>query len=81
MTASTNLCDRNSQGEEHKDLGPNASVMLGRIDTKRLKGGQEDDDGGPPVPHGEWQMDKQLVGCGLGRVILLDDIVDVGDGG
>ena len=54
--------------------------MLDGIDTERLEGGQEDKDGGPPMPHGKRQVHEQLVAGGLGRVILLDDIVNVADG-
>ena len=53
--------NQNSQGEEYKDFGPNSREMLSRIETKRLKGSQEDDDDGPSVPHGEWQMNEQLI--------------------
>lgn len=72
---------RNSQGEEDEDLGPDPCVVCVRIDTECLKGGQKDKDGGPPVPHGERQVHEQLIAGGLGRMILLDDIVDVADGG
>jgi len=51
------------------------------IDTEGLKGGQKDKNGGPPVPHGERQVDEQLIAGGLGGMILLDDIVNVADGG
>jgi len=54
--------------------------MLVRIDTKRLKSGQEDENGGPPMPHGERQVNEQLIADGLGGVILLDDVVNVADG-
>ena len=69
-----------SQGEEDKDLDPDPRVMLDRIDTERLKGGQEDKDGSPPMPHGKRQVHEQLVADGLGRVILLDDMINVADG-
>jgi len=75
-----NPWNRNSQGEEYKDFGPNPSVMLSRIDTERFKCGQEDKNGGPPMPHGEWQVHEQLIADGLGGMILLDDVVDVADG-
>lgn len=77
---SMNLGKRNSQGKEYKDLGPNPSVVLCRINAERLKGGQEDDDGGPPMPHREWQMHKQLIAYGLGGMMLLDGVVYVADG-
>lgn len=68
------------EGEEYEDLSPDPSVMLSRIDTECLEGGQQDNDGGPPMPHGEWQMHKQLIAYGLGGMILLDGVVDTGDG-
>jgi len=55
-------------------------VVLDRIDTERPKGGQKDKNGGPPVAHGKRQVHEQLVAGGLGRVILLDNIVNVADG-
>jgi len=68
------------ESEEHKDLGPNPSVMLSRIDTERLKCGHKDKNGGPPMPHGERQVHEQLIADGLGGVILLDAVVDVTNG-
>jgi len=69
------------EGEEDEDLGPDPRVMMfGRIDTERLKGGQKDKNGGPSVPHGERQVHEQLIGGGLGGMVLLDDIVNVADG-
>lgn len=52
---------RDSQGEEYADFSPDPSVMLSSIETKGLEGCQEDEDGGPPMPHGEGQMHKQLI--------------------
>jgi len=49
------------------------------IDTECLEGGQKDENGGPPMPHGERQVDERLIGGGLGGMILLDDIVNVAD--
>ena len=49
---------RNLQGKEDEDLGPHSRVMCIRIDTKRFECGHEDDNGGPTVPHGEWQVDE-----------------------
>ena len=49
---------RNSQGKEDEDLGPHSSVMFVRINTERFEGGHEDDNYGPPVPHGERQVDE-----------------------
>ena len=72
---------RNSQGEEDEDLSPDPSVMFSLIDTERLKGGQKDKNGGPPMPHGERQVHEQLIAGGLGGMILFDDIVNVADGG
>jgi len=54
--------------------------MFIRIDTERLEGGQKDKNGGPPVPHGERQVDEQLIGGGFRGMILLDDIINVADG-
>ena len=55
--------------------------MLGRVNTKRLKRGQNHENGGPPMPHGERQMHEQFIANGLGGVILLDDVIDLGDRG
>ena len=54
--------------------------MLVRINTKRLKGGYKNQNSGPSVPHGEWQMYEQLIADRLGGVILLDDVVNLADG-
>jgi len=54
--------------------------MLVRINAKRLKGGQNHQNGSPPVPHGERKVYEQLIAGRLGGVILLDDVVNVVDG-
>ena len=70
MTRKTEPRTRNLQGKEDKDLGPDPSVMLGRVDTEGLKGGQNHKNGGPAMPHGERQMHEQLIAIGLGGVVL-----------
>ena len=54
--------------------------MVGRVNTKRLKRGQNHENGGPPMPHGERQVHEQLIASGLGGVVLLDDVIDLSDG-
>ena len=55
-------------------------MTVSRIDTERIKSSQKDKDSGPSMPHGERQVDEQLITKRLGGVILLDGIVNVGDG-
>lgn len=68
------------QGQEDKDLGPDASGVRGGVDTKCLECGQEDEDGSPPMPQRKGEMDEQLVCDGLGGVMFFDNVVDVCDG-
>ena len=60
------FCNWNSQDEKYTDLSPNPILMLSRINTKRLKRGQDADNEDPRIPHREWQMDKQLICHRLG---------------
>lgn len=60
-------------------LGPDTSLVVVRRDTEGLKGGQDDEDGRPTVVEREGEVDEELVGDRARRVMLLDDIVDVGD--
>ena len=52
-------------------------MVVSRVDTKRLEGAQNDEDGGPPVIQRERQVDKNLISVRLGRVMLLHDVIDV----
>ena len=47
------------------------------VDAERLERGQDDEDSGPAVVQGEGEVDEELVRKGLGRVVLLDNVVDV----
>lgn len=67
------------EGEEHEDLGPDPGVVLGCVNTERLEGGQEDDNHGPPMPKGEWQMHEQFIAHSLGGMIFLNHVVDMAD--
>ena len=55
--------------------------MVNRINAECLERGQDDQNGGPAVVEREGKVDEDLVRVGLGRVMLLDDIVDVCDCG
>lgn len=46
-------------------------------DTEGLKGGQNGENGRPAVVEREREVNKELVGDGAGRVMLLDDVVDL----
>lgn len=63
--------------EEDEDLGPDPGGLLEGVDAEGLEGGEDDKDGGPAVVEGEGEVDEELVGPGLGRVIFLHDVVDV----
>jgi len=65
------------QCEEDKEFGPNAS-RLGVRGAECFEDGKDDENGGPPVIEGEWEVDEELVIGGLGCVIFFDDIVYVG---
>ena len=52
-------------------------MVVNGIDTERLKGAQNDEDGGPTVVQREWKMNEDLIGVGLGRVMLLHNVIDV----
>jgi len=50
------------EGEENKELGPNASLVSAGIDTKGLKGGEDNEESGPTMVQREWEMNKEFVG-------------------
>lgn len=71
------LRGRNSQGKEDKDFRPDTSMVVSGVDTECLEGAQNDEDGGPPVIQRERKVDENLISVGLGRVMLLHDVIDV----
>lgn len=46
-------------------------------DTESVECGDDNEDGGPTMVEGEGEMDKEFISIRLGRVVLLDDVVDV----
>ena len=46
------------EGEEDEELGPELGRVCSSIDTESLKGGQPDEDNGPPVVKREREVDK-----------------------
>jgi hypothetical protein len=69
--------ERGLQGKEDEDLGPDTGVVGETVDTKSVKGGNNDEDGGPSVVEREGKVDEELVAPGLGDMMLLDDIVNM----
>ena len=65
------------QGEEGKDVSPDASGVDRSVDAEGLEGSQDDEDGRPAVVEREREVDEDLVRSALGLVVLLDDVVDV----
>lgn len=68
---------QNVQGKEYKDVRPDAGAFDCGVDTKGLKGGENDEDRCPTVVEREGQVDKDLVRSALDLVILFDDIIYV----
>jgi len=66
--------------EEDKDLGPDSGTVLECINAEGGEGRKDDKEDGPPVPEGEGKVDEELVCDGGWRVILLDNVVDIGNG-
>lgn len=67
------------EGQEDKDLGPDAGMVGESVDTEGVEGREDDEDGGPAVVEGEGEVHEDLVRDARGLVILLDDVVDVSD--
>ena len=65
------------ESEEDEDFGPNASMVRKRVDTKGSESREDDEDGGPAVIQGEWEMDEEFVRNVGGLMMLLDDVIDV----
>jgi hypothetical protein len=51
--------------------------MRSGIDTEGSEGGNDDENGCPPVVKGEGEVDKEFVIDRLGSVMFLDDVIDV----
>ena len=66
-----------SQGKENEYFRPDAGMLFVRVVTERLECRQDDEDGGPAMVEREREVDEELVGSGLRRVMLLDDVVNV----
>lgn len=67
------------EGKEDKDFGPDSSVVAVSVDAKRLERGQDDENSGPPVVQGEGKVNEELISIRLGRVVFLDNVIDVRD--
>lgn len=66
--------------EEDKDLGEDTSVVTVSVHAKGLESGDEDEESSESVPEGERQVHPKFIVDVLSGVMLLDNIVDVGDG-
>lgn len=65
--------------EEDEDLGPDTGAVGERVSSECLKGGENDEDGGPTVVEGEGEVDENFITKRLRRMMLLYDIIDVRD--
>jgi hypothetical protein len=64
------------EGKEDEDLGPDARMVVERVDAERLKASKDDQDGGPAVVEREGQVHEELVANGARLVVLLHGVVD-----
>jgi len=65
------------EAEEDEDFGPDSGRVVKCVDTEGGECGEDDEDGGPSVPEGKGEVDKEFVGAVRGDVVLLDNIVDM----
>ena len=65
------------QGEEGKDVSPDASRLSSGVVTEGLERGQNNENSRPAVVERERKVDEHLVRSALGLVVLLDDIVNM----
>jgi len=72
---------KEKEGEEHKDFGEDASMMMEGIDTEGIECGDENQEGRESVPKRERKMDPKFIMDVLGRVMLLHNVIDVRNGG
>jgi len=56
-------------------------VVSSSVNTESLEGGEENEDGCPAVVQGEGKVDPQFVVQVLTSVVLLDNVINVGDRG
>jgi hypothetical protein len=67
------------QGEEDQDFGPDSGLVGESVHAESLKGSEEDQNCGPSVVEREGKMNKEFVSEGFGRMMFLDNIVNVSD--
>jgi len=68
------------EGEEYKDLGEDAGMMMKSIDSKGLEPGDEDEEGRKTVPHREGQVNPKFIVDVFWSMMLLHNVVDMRDG-
>jgi hypothetical protein len=51
--------------------------MVGGVDAESFKSSDDNENCGPAVVEGEWEMDKELLCEALRGVVFFHDIVDV----
>lgn len=56
-------------------------MLLVSIISKGLKSGEDNENGSPAVVEREWEMNKDFIGNALWLMELLNNVVDVRDGG
>jgi len=69
------------EGEEDEDLCPETGLVVGGVDAESFKSRDDDENSGPAMVEGEWEMDEELVCEALRGVVFFHNIVDVGYGG
>lgn len=66
------------QGKEDQNFGPDTSLLSDRIVTESFKGSEDDENSSPSVVQRERKVDEEFVSDRLRRVMLLDNVVNVG---
>lgn len=67
--------------EEDENFAPDARCVGSCVYAKGLEGGEDDEDGSPSVVERERKVNEDFIQSALGKIVFLDDVVDVGDGG
>ena len=69
--------EKDLQGEEDKDFGPDTGMMIPRVDTECFECSEDNEESRPPMVKREGKVDEELVRVILRVMELLHDVIDV----
>jgi len=71
---------KEEERKEDEDLGEDTGMVTVSVHAKGLESGDEDEESRKSMPEREGEVNPEFIVDVLGSVMLLDDVVDVGNG-